>query len=110
MKIEFHKSMFGFSQDCTLEVTNKSDGVHIEIIKAKYPSSIKGEKVVSRLVNDHKSEHDISCLSMRDCKESANKGFLAFEIAHLEERLARAKFAQKLAKRNKIFVFDRTAT
>jgi hypothetical protein len=45
---------------------------------------------------------------MKDCKHAANKGFLDFEIATLKERLKRAEFAKLVAKRNKIFVHDKT--
>lgn len=107
MIIEFKRSTFGFAQDCKLNVENKMDGVHIEVIEAEYPSLIN-ENVVCHLVNQHRGEYDEGVHSISGCNKSANSGFLADEIKYLEERLEKAKFAQKLAKRKKVFVFDRT--
>jgi len=107
VKIELHKTTFGFNQDATIEVENKHDGVHITVLKAKYPRLID-HNVICRLVNDHASEYDSKCYTMKDCKHAANKGFLDYEIATLKERLKRAEFAKLVAKRNKIFVHDKT--
>lgn len=107
MKVEFRKSTFGYRQDCTLDVTNKSDGVHISVLKAVHPQLIS-EDVVFRLVNDHKGQYDSTVTSMYEAKQAANNGFLDFEIRTLTERLERAKFAQKIARRNKVFIHDDT--
>ncbi|AUR89990.1 hypothetical protein NVP1135O_61 [Vibrio phage 1.135.O._10N.222.54.B6] len=107
MEIELRRSTFGFSYDCKLNVENKMDGVHIEILEAEYPSLIN-ENVICHLVNQHRGEYDESVHTMRAYNKCANSGFLAKEIAYLEERLEKARFAQKLAKRKKVLVFDRT--
>lgn len=107
MKIELRKSTFGYRQDCTLEVNNKGDGVHINIIKANYPSLIN-EDVIFRLVNDHRREYDPSVTTMREAKFAANNGFLDYQVRTLTEQLERAKFVQKIARRNKVFTHDKT--
>jgi len=107
VKIELHKTLFGFDQDATVEVENKSDGVHITVLKATFPALIN-HNVICRLVNDHRGEYDSYCHTMQECKNSANNGFLDYEIATLKERLKRAEFAKLVAKRNKIFVHDKT--
>jgi len=107
MKIEFRKSTFGYRQDCTLEVTNKSDGVHISVLKAEHPTLVN-EDVIYRLVNDHRSEYDSAVTTMKEARFAANNGFLDYEVRTLTEKLERAKFAQKIARRNKIFVRDDT--
>ena len=107
MKIELWKSTFGYRQDCTLEVVNKSDGVHINVIKAKYPSLVN-EDVIFSLVNDHRNTYDRTVTSMKEAKQAANNGFLDYQVRILTEQLNRAKFAQKIAKRNKVFVHDKT--
>ena len=40
MIIELRRSTFGFPYDCKLNVENKMDGVHIEVLEAEYPSLI----------------------------------------------------------------------
>lgn len=107
MIIELQRSIFGFNQDCTLDIENKSDGVHITVLKAKYPTLIDHD-VICHLVNLHKNQYQVGCNSVRSCKESANKGFLAEEVSRLEFELATARFTQKIAKRNKVIVFDNT--
>ena len=107
MRIELWKSTFGYRQNCTLDVVNKSDGVHIRVIKAEHPSLV-GEDVVFYLINEHRGTYDCSVTSMKEAKQAANNGFLAYQVEILTEQLNRAKFAQKIAKRNNVFVHDKT--
>ena len=107
MIIELRRSTFGFPYDCKLKVENKMDGVHIEVLEADYPSLIN-ENVICHLVNQHRGEYDEGAHSIKSYNKCANSGFLAKEIEYLEERLERARFAQKLAKRKKVLVFDKT--
>jgi len=109
MLIELKNTFMGFSQNCKLNVENKMDGVHIEIIEAEYPNLIN-DNVIRYLVNRFKGTYDNGVHSLADCNFCAKRGFLAVEIDRLEKRLEEAKFIQKLAKRKNVMVFDRRNT
>lgn len=106
MRVKFQKTSFGYTQDCELEITNEHDGVHIRVIEAEYPNLIGGN-VIDQLVNRHRGAHDAWVGNKRQRKEAANSGFLHEKIKYLEDELEKAKFAQKIARRNKIFVDGR---
>ena len=103
MIVELRKSTFGYDQNATLEIENKMNGVHITVIKAEYPALIN-HGVIEHIVNSHRGPYGDYCHSFSDCKKAANTGFLAKKVADLEAALEDARFAQKIAKRNKLFV------
>jgi len=101
MKIELRKSTFGFNQDCKLEVVNKMDGVHITVIESEHPTLIDID-VIAHMVNAHKPPYQ-EWAGKYNLSDIAN-GWLADEIKRAENELESMKFAQKLAKRKKLFV------
>ena len=107
MRIKLKKTTFGSNQDCTLDIINRVDGVHIDVIKAEHPLLVN-EDVIIHLVNEQRGDYDRRVTSMKKAKEVANSGFLNDRVQELKKALNEAEFAQKIARRNNVFIHDKS--
>ena len=108
MNYDIRKSLFGYEQNCKVTVTNKSDGVCIEVLEADYPNLIN-YNLICHLVNQVRPEYKNKCYSIKDLNDAAKKGgWLHEKVIETEEYLEDLKELKKLASRKNVFTFDKT--
>lgn len=108
MKYDIIKSIFGYEQNCKVTVTNKSDGVYIEVLEADYPSLIH-YNLICHLVNRARPEYKNKCYNIKDINDAAKKGGWLYEkVIETEKYLEDLKELKRLASRKNVFTFDRT--
>lgn len=93
----------GYSQNCKVNVLNKSKGIVVEILKAEYPILIK-EDLLLHIVDSNRGIYEKYSRNFRD----ANKNWILSKIKKLEDELKELKFHSLLCKRKNVEFIDKT--